>query len=62
MGKVDQKDQTDEQEKAGTNHGKVIAPNDEEGVWNEEGQDHESQPRDDLGTPESVLNGRAAVL
>ena len=62
VGEVDKEDQADEQKEAGTNHGKVIAPYDEERIRDEEGQDHKGQPGDDLWTPESVLDGGAAIL
>lgn len=62
MRKVDEQDQADEEEEACANHGEVVAPDDEEGVRNEEGQDHQGQPGDDLGPPEAVLDGRTAVL
>lgn len=62
MCQVDQQNQANEQEQAGTSHGEVVAPHDEERVRDEEGQDNHGDPADDLGAPEAVLNLCAAVL
>lgn len=62
MRKVDQQDETNEQEEARANHGEVVAPNDEERVRNEKGENDHADPGDKLGSPESVLDWRASVL
>lgn len=62
MRQVHQEDESDEQEQARANHGKVVAPHDEERVRDEEGQDNHANPAEDLGRPEAVLYRRAPVL
>lgn len=62
MRQVDEQDQANEQEETGARHGEVVAPDDEERVRDEEGEDDHGDPAEDLGAPEAVLDGRAAVL
>jgi hypothetical protein len=59
---IDQQNQTNEQEQAGPGHGEVVAPNDEERVGNEEGEDDHANPAQDLRCPKAVLDLGAAVL
>lgn len=59
---IDQQNQTNEQEQAGSGHGEVVAPNDKERVGNEEGENNHANPAQDLGRPKAVLDLRAAVL
>ena len=62
MRQVDQQDKTNEQEQTGAGHGKVVAPDDEERVRDEESQDDHENPAKNLRAPETVLDLCAAVL
>lgn len=44
MRKVDEKDETDENEGTGTDEGYVVAPEDEEAIGNEEGEGDKEDP------------------
>jgi hypothetical protein len=59
---INQQNEPNKQEQTSANHRKVVAPDNEERVWNEKRQDHHADPAHDLGHPEAVLDGRAAVL
>ena len=62
MRQIHEQDETDEQEQTRADHGEVVAPDDEERVRDKEGQDNHADPAHDLGSPEAVLYGGAAVL
>ena len=62
MRQVNQQNQADEQEEAGADQREVIAPNDEHGVRDEEGEDDHDEPADNFRSPEAVLNGRASIF
>ena len=51
MGKVDKKHETDEYEDSCSKGCDPIAPEDEEAVGNEPGDENEDQPGDNFGTP-----------
>lgn len=61
MRKINQQDQTDQEEEDGTDESNIVAPEGEEGVWNQEGDDNKTNPGNQLGTPEAILNGRSLV-
>lgn len=54
--KVDEEDQAEEDEYGGADEGDVVAPEDEEAVWDEEGDGDEDEPDECLWTPPSVLD------
>ena len=60
--KVHEQDQAQEQEQHGAAESDIIAPDFEESVRNQEGKDDKAQPRNDLRSPESILNRRATVF
>lgn len=62
MCQVDQEDQSEKEEECGSNEGNIVAPDEEETFRNEERQDDESQPGDDLRTPETILYGGTRIL
>ena len=62
VGQIDEQNQANEQEETGSNHGKVVAPDDEERVGDEEGEDDHADPSKNLGAPEAVLDLGAAIL
>ena len=51
MSEINEQDQAEEDEDCGANNGDIVAPEDEETVRNEEGDDGEDKPEQDLGTP-----------
>ena len=55
MGEVDEQDQAKENEEHGSYKGEVLAPDAEEVFRNQERDDHESEPDDDLRSPEAIL-------
>lgn len=57
-----QQDQAEEQEQDRAAKRDIVAPDLEESVRNQECYDYEAQPRDNLRSPESILNRRAAVF
>ena len=59
---VDQQNKAENEEEHRTNQRDVIAPEHKELVRDKEGQDDQSEPSDDLGSPEAVLDFRAWVL
>ena len=44
MGKVDEQDETKEDEHGGTNHGDIVSPEHEETVGDEEGDHDQDEP------------------
>jgi hypothetical protein len=62
MRKVDQQNQAQEQEQDGAAKRNVVAPDFKEGVRDQECKDYQAQPCDNLRSPESILNRRAAVF
>ena len=60
--KVHEQDQAQEQEQHGTAESDIIAPDFEESVRNQEGEDDKAQPRNDLRSPEAILDRRATVF
>lgn len=61
MGEIDEKNQAQENEESGANHGHVISPEHEERVRYEEGDGHQDQPEENLGAPPSILNCSAFI-
>jgi len=61
MGQIDEQNEPEQQEKDGSDKSDVVSPCDEKGVGNEEGEDDEGEPGEDLGAPESVLDGGSLV-
>ena len=62
MRKVNEEDETEEDEYGGADEGDVVAPEDKEAVRDEEGDGDEDEPDEDFGTPPSVLNGSPLFL
>ena len=62
MRKVNEQDQAQKQEQDRAYECNIIAPRNEEAVWNQECDDNQHQPAYYLGSPESVLDGCALVL
>jgi len=62
MRQIDKQNESNEKEQTRANHGKIVAPDDEERVRDEKGQNDHANPAHDLGKPETVLYGRATVL
>lgn len=62
MSKVDQQNEAEQEEEHSAKKGEVFAPDNEETVRNEEADDDEPNPSQELGSPESVLYGRASIL
>ena len=46
-----EEDEAEEDEERGADHGDVVAPEHEEGVGDEEGDDDEDEPEEDFRTP-----------
>lgn len=61
MSQVDQENETKEQEQDSTDQSDIVAPEDEESVRDQEGDDNETNPSDQLGPPETILNSRSLV-
>lgn len=55
MGKIYEKDETEDDKEGGTDEGEIIAPKDEEGVGDSKGYTNEDQPQQDFGTPPAAL-------
>jgi hypothetical protein len=62
MRKVDQQDQAKEQEQDGTAKRDIVPPDLKEGVRDQECEYYQAQPCDNLRSPETILDGRAAVF
>lgn len=62
MRQIDKQNQTEENVEYGTDDGDVLAPHDEEVIRNEEGDDDQTEPSDNLRSPEAVLNRRPLVF
>lgn len=62
MGKIDQEDQAENEEKHAAKEGDVVAPELEERVGNEEGDHDEGEPGDDFRAPVAILQSGARVL
>lgn len=56
MRQINQEDKADQEEEDGANQSNIIAPEDEEAVGNEEGNDDETNPGRQFRTPETILN------
>lgn len=61
MSQVDQENETKKQEQDSADQSDIVAPDDEEAIRNQEGNDNETDPGDQLGSPEAVLNSRSLV-
>ena len=61
MRKVDKEDKSNEQKEDGTNKRNIVAPEGEEGVRDKKSNDDESNPGNQLGSPEAILNSRSLV-
>lgn len=61
MSQVDQENESKKQEQDSANQSDIVAPDDEEAIGNQEGNDNETDPGDQLGTPEAVLDSRSLV-
>lgn len=62
MREVDEEDQPEQEEKHGADQGKVVAPDLEEVLRDEEGDDDEEKPGDNLRAPVPILDGSAPIL
>jgi hypothetical protein len=62
MRKVDQQNQAEKQEQDGAAKCDIVPPDLKEGVRDQERKDYQAQPCDNLRSPETILNGRAAVF
>lgn len=62
MREVDQEDEAEEEEEHGAEEGDIVAPDHEEAVGDEEGEDDEAEPEDDLWSPEAVLDACTRVF
>jgi hypothetical protein len=51
VGEVDEEDEAEEDEEGGADEGDVVAPEDEEAIWNEEGDNEKNKPDEYFGTP-----------
>lgn len=61
MSQVDKENESKKQKQDGTDQSDIVAPDDEEAVGDQEGDDDKSDPCNDLGAPEAVLDGRSLV-
>lgn len=61
MCKVDEKDEAEEQKEHGADEGEVVAPDEEEALGDQEGEEDQEKPDNDLWSPITVLDGGAAV-
>jgi len=61
MSQVYQENEAEKQEQHSADQSDIVAPDDEEAVRNQEGDDDQSDPGNYLGTPEAVLDSRSLV-
>lgn len=61
MSEIDEEHETKKQEEHSSSEGDVSAPDLEEDIGYEEGQNQQTQPTNDLWSPESILDCRSSI-
>lgn len=61
MSQVNQENETKKQEQDSADQSDIIAPDNEEAIRNQEGNDNETDPSNQFGSPEAILNSRSLV-
>lgn len=62
MREIDEEDKAKQEEQHRADEGNVVAVDQEEPLRDEEGHDHETDPENDLRTPEPILQGCSAIF